>query len=89
MNEAYCIIWIWLKGNISSTVKYSCLSNFPDDNVNIFPVSLLISYYTFSSRMFSLTIMISSYILSERSDARVALFSEKNIILQYNFLKDL
>ena len=39
--------------------------------------------------MFSLTIMISSYILSERSDARVALFSEKNIILQYNFCKDL
>ena len=55
------------------------LSTLPDDNVDIFPASLLISYCGFSTLTLSSISMISLYILSKRfflkrkelSDARV------------------
>ena len=79
-NSACSIICLWLEGNISSSVGYSYLSIFPDDNAYIFAASLLISYCNFSSLNLLSIVMISFYILSERfflkckglSDARVA-----------------
>ena len=79
------IICLWLKGNISTPVRYSYLSIFPGDKPDIFAASVLILYYNFSSLIFSSIIMINFYILSKRfflkceelSDARVVSITEK------------
>ena len=87
---AYSVIYLLLEGNISSPVRYSYLSIFPEDNADIFAASLLILYYNFSSLILSSIIVFSSfYILSERfflkrealSDATVALRTKKNMVL--------
>ena len=44
---------------MSSPVRYSYLSIFPDDNAEIFAASLLTSYCSFSSLILSIIIMIS------------------------------
>ena len=89
-NLACSVIYLLLEGNISSPVRYSYLSIFPEDNADIFAASLLILYYNFSSLMLSSIIVFSSfYILSERfslkreasSDATVALITKKNMVL--------
>ena len=41
---ACSIICLWLTGKISSPVRYSYLSIFPDDNADMFAACLLISY---------------------------------------------
>ena len=72
-------------GNVSSTVRYSCLSAFPDDNADIFAASLLLSYYSFPSLTWSSILLISFYICSKRfflkreelSDGRVASITNK------------
>ena len=72
-------------GNVSSTVRYSCLSAFPDDNSDIFAASLLLSYYSFPFLTLSSIFLISFYICSKRfflkreelSDARVASINNK------------
>ena len=80
VNLACSITLLWSGGSISSPVRYSYLSIFPDDNADIFAASLLISYCSFSSLILSSVMMISFYILSKKffpkreglSDARVA-----------------
>ena len=80
LNLAFSIICLRLEGNISSPVRYSYSSILSDDNADTSAVSLLISYYIFSSLILSSILKISSYILSkilflERkalSDARLA-----------------
>ena len=79
-NLACSIICLRLEGNTSSSVRYSYLSIFPDDNADIFAASLLVLHYNFSSLILSSIVMISFYTLSTRfslkhkglSDARVA-----------------
>ena len=44
VNLTCLITCFWLEGNTSSPVRYSYLSFFADDNADIFPASLLISY---------------------------------------------
>ena len=46
---ACSIIYLWLKSNISSPVRYSYLSNFPNDNADIFAASLKMLHFSFSS----------------------------------------
>ena len=48
-NIACSIICLRLEGNISSPLRYSYLSIFPDDNADHFAASLLMSYCSFSS----------------------------------------
>ena len=55
-----------LLGNISSSVRYSYSSIFPDDNANFFASSLLISYCSFSSLILSSFVMIDFHIVSKR-----------------------
>ena len=89
-NLACSIICLLLEGNTSSPVRYSYLSVFPEDNVNIFAASLLISHCNFSSLILSLIAMISFYILSKRfflkrqrlSDARLVSITNN----EYGFL---
>ena len=61
------ITLLWSEGNSSSPVRYSYLLILPDDNVDIFAASLLISSYNFSSLILSSIVVISFYIPSERS----------------------
>ena len=44
LSLACSIILLWSDGNISSPLRNSYLSIFPDDNANIFPAFLLILY---------------------------------------------
>ena len=60
------IICFWLEGNISSPVRYSYLSIFPDDYADIFVAFLLISCCSFSSLILSSIVTIIFYILSKR-----------------------
>ena len=46
-NLACSIICLFLEGYTSSPVRYSYLSILPNDNVDIFAASLLISYCNF------------------------------------------
>ena len=93
-NLAYSVICLWLKSNISSTVRYSYSSIFPDNNADIFAASLLISYCSFSSLILSSIVMIIFHILSERvflkpkgfSNARVASITEKEHGFAVHFL---
>ena len=83
VNLGSSITCLWLQGNISSPVRYSCLSIF--DIAHIFAPSLLISNCIFSSLILSSIVMISFYILSKRffhkheglPDARVASITKK------------
>ena len=63
---AYLIICFWLEDNISSPVGYSYLSIWPDDKVDIFAASLLISHCGFSSLTSSSIVMILLYIYFKR-----------------------
>ena len=82
-------------GNISSPVRYSCLSILPDDNVDIFVVSLLILYCSFSSLILSSSVMDSFHILSKRfflkheelSDARLVSITKKENGFAVHFLE--
>ena len=79
------------EGSISSPVRHSYLSIFPDDGADIFAAFLLISCCNFSSLILSSIVMISSYVISEvfflkcerLIDARVASITKK----QYGFIK--
>ena len=85
----------YLESNISSPVRYSCISILSDDNVNIFSASLLISCCSFSSLILSSIVMISFYILSKRfflkreglSAARVASIIKKGCGFVVHFLQ--
>ena len=57
---------LWSDGNISSPVRYSYLSSFPDDNPDIFAASRLISYCIFSSLILLSVAVINFYILPKR-----------------------
>ena len=90
VNLGCSIIWLWSPVrycNVSSPVRYSYLSNLPDDNADI-AVSLLIFYCNFSSVILSSIVITIFYILSKRclkhkglSDARVLWISER----EYDF----
>ena len=75
-------------------MRYSYLSIFPDDNADIFVVSLLISYCNFSSLILSSIAVIGFYFLSKRfflkheglSDAREASITEKNYGFAVHFV---
>ena len=74
-------------------IRNSYFTIFLENNADIFYASLLISYCSFSSLIFSLIVMISFYILSKRfflkregfSDARVIAITKK----EYGFSADL
>ena len=51
---------------MSSPVRYSYLSIFPDDKADVLATSLLISHCSFSSLILSSIVMVSFHILSER-----------------------
>ena len=98
INLACSIICLWLEGNISSPVRYShfsYLSIFPDDNGDVFAVSLLISYCSFPSLILSSISITSFYIISKRfflknevlPDARVASIPNKEYGFAVHFLQ--
>ena len=64
VNLACSIILIWSGLNITSPVRYSYLSIFPDDNADISAASLLILYCSFSSLILLTNVMNVFYILS-------------------------
>ena len=94
VNLAFSIIWLPLEGIAYSTVRYSYLSTFLDDNADIFATSLLISYCSFSFLILSSIIIISFYILSTRfclkpkrlSNARVESLTKKEYGYTVHFL---
>ena len=96
VNLACSIICLRLEGNISSLVRYSYLSIFPDDNADIFAAFLLRSCCNFSSLILSLIVMINFYILSKRfflkckelPDARVVSITKKEYGFVVHFYKD-
>ena len=75
-------------------VRYSYLSILPDNNVDIFAASPLVSYYHFSSQILSLIANFSFYILSKwlrlkfkrLSDARVVSLTKKENGFAMHFL---
>ena len=93
-------VYIFLKESfnslcrISSPVRYSYLSIFPDNKADIFAASQLTSHCNFSSLILSLLVMISFYIVSERffpkrkglPDARVAFITKKEYGFAVHFL---
>ena len=91
MNLTCSITFLWSEGCISSPVRHSYLSFFPDDNAGVFAASLLISYCDFSSSVF----LISFYILSLRFslkcrglyDARVVSITQKEYHHGVHFLQ--
>ena len=75
------IIWLWLKGNISSAIRYSCLLILHDDNADIFVDSVLILCCSFSSLILSSIFMITFYILSERFHLKLKSLSDAGVVL--------
>ena len=81
------IILLWSEGNIFLLVRYSDLSILPHDIVDIFAVSLSISYHSFSYLILSSIVMTSFDIISKRlflkqkglSDGRVVSLTKKRI----------
>ena len=67
VNLACSIICCWLNGNISSPVRHSCLQKLADDLDDILAAYLLISYYSFSSLIWSLIAMILYYTIKLHS----------------------
>ena len=94
VNVACSIYPLWSVGNISSSVRYSYLSIFPDDNADIFSASLLILNCDFSSLILSSIAVIRFYILQERfvlkreglSDTKVASIAKKEYDLAVHVL---
>ena len=96
---ACSIILLWSDDNISSPVRYSYLSIFPDGYADIFATSLLISYCSFSSLILSSIVLINFYIVSKRlflkreklSDGTVVSITEKEygsaVEILYRFIK--
>ena len=62
VNLACSIIWFWLDDNISSPVRYSYLPILPDDKADILGASLLLSYCSFLSSIWSLIVLILLYV---------------------------
>ena len=62
VNLACSITLLWSEDSFSWPVRDSYLSIFPDDNVDVFVASLLISYYDLSSLILSSVVMIRFYI---------------------------
>ena len=95
VNLACSLILLYSEGSISLPIRYSYLSIFSDNNIDIFAASLLIWHCSFSSLIFSSVIMISFHIFSKRlflkfkglSDARVQPLPEKNMALLCIFCK--
>ena len=93
-NLACFVICPWLEGNISSPVRLSYLSFFPDYSADIFAASLLISCCNFSSLILTLIVMIIFYIRSKilflkckgLSDAKVASITKKEYGFAVHFL---
>ena len=79
---------------ISSPVRNSYLSIFPDDKAGIFAAYRLISYCSFSSIILSSIVMINFYIVSKRfflkrqelSDGRVVSITKKEYGSTVDFL---
>ena len=69
-----------MKSNISSPETYSYLSTLPDDNADIFAVSLLILYYSFSSLILLWIVMISFYIIPTRLLLKCSILSEEKVV---------
>ena len=94
VNFGCSIILFWSDGNIPSLVRYSYLSILPDNNADIFAASLLISYCSFSSLIFSSIVMINFYLVSKRfflkreelSDARVVSITKTEYGCAVDFL---
>ena len=61
INSDYSIILCYSRSNISSSVKYLYLSILPNNNVDIFAASLLISYYKVSFLILSSMVRITFY----------------------------
>ena len=88
INLACSITLFWSGGNISSPVRYSYISIFPDDSADTFAASLLISSLPLSS-----IVIISFYILSKKflvkqevlSYAKVASITKKKILFAVHF----
>ena len=80
VNFACSIVCFWLEGNISSPVRYSYLSIFPDDNADIFAASLLISYCSFSSLILSSVVMINFYVVSKRFFLKLDELSNERVV---------
>ena len=95
VNLACFIIYFWLQGNISSPVRYSYLLILPDDKVKIFAASMLISYYRFSSLIWSSIYMIILHTYFKRcflnlnglSDVKVVSLPKKDTFLGYMFYR--
>ena len=92
-NLFLCIIWLGLKVKSFSPIWYLYLSVFTDDNADIFPTSLLTSYCSFTSLIFSsilhyyifysiLKITLKGYLI-----AALHRLPRKNIVLWYFFVK--
>ena len=60
------IFLLWSDDNISSPVRNSYLSIFPDDQADVFAASILISYCNFSSLILLSVVVINFYIVSKR-----------------------
>ena len=84
VNLACSVICLWLEDNISSPVRYSYLSIFPDDNADTFATSLLISYCNFSI----LILLSKRFFLKckEWAYARVASITKKEYGFAVHFL---
>ena len=95
VNLACFIIWLWLEGYVSSPVGYWYLSILSNENADAFTVSLLMSYWRFSSLIFSLIVLITFYILCKslplkHKDCLMWEYYHwliKDIVLQYIFCK--
>ena len=80
-------------GNISSPERNSYLPILPDDNANIFAVSLLLLYNNFSFLIFSSIVMTIFYMPPKRlclkhkrlSDGKVALLTKKEYASAVHF----
>ena len=79
VNAAYFTTLLSSDSHISSPVRYSYLSLFPDQNPDTFDASLLISYCSFPSQTLSSIDIISFYIYSKRFSLRHEGFSSARI----------
>ena len=85
---ACSIIWLWLELIISSFVRYSYFSILLDDNANIFPASLLISYCSFSFLVFTFFLKTLHLRHKRLPDARLVLLFKKEYGSAVNFCKN-
>ena len=85
---ACSIIWLWLELIISSFVRYSYFSILLDDNADIFPASLLISYCSFSFLVFTFFLKTLHLRHKRLPDARLVLLFKKEYGFAVNFCKN-